>query len=85
MVGVAVTASTEPVTGWFARGCRYGRNPDESSELGLISNTVRIVSDGDQELAGYFGSDTWKVAEHRRVGVENFPKCGVSGGNFCRE
>lgn len=59
MVGVAVTASAEPVTGCFARGRGYRCHPDEGSELGLISKAVRVVSDGDQQLAGYFGSDTW--------------------------
>jgi hypothetical protein len=39
----------------------------------------------NQELAGYFRSATWKVAEHWRVGVEDFLECGVGGGDFCRE
>ncbi len=63
----------------------YWCDPDESSELRLISKAVRVVSDGDQELAGYFRSDTWKVTEHRRVGIKDFPERGVRGGDFCRE
>jgi hypothetical protein len=38
-----------------------------------------------QELAGYFRSDSGKIAEHRRVGVEDFLERGISGDDFCRE
>ncbi|HEX9228094.1 MAG TPA: hypothetical protein VF885_15940 [Arthrobacter sp.] len=59
--------------------------PDEGSELGLISKTVRVVANGDQELARHFRSNTLKVAEQRGVGVENFLERGIGGGDFFRE
>lgn len=71
MVGVAVTASTEAVTGCFARGCGDGCDSEEGGELGLTINAVRLISHGHQELAGYFGPDTWKVTEHQSVGIED--------------
>jgi hypothetical protein len=82
MVGVAIAASTEPVAGGIAWGCGYGCDADEGTELGLVSKAVKVVSDGDQELAGHFGSHTWKVAEHRRLCVEHFLQPDVSGGDF---
>ncbi|GAA5189604.1 hypothetical protein GCM10023346_04610 [Arthrobacter gyeryongensis] len=78
-------ASAEPVTGCLARGRGYGRDPDEGRELGFVSYPVWVVSDCDQELAGYFRSYTWQVTEHRRVDIEDFPERGVGCGDFCRE
>jgi hypothetical protein len=85
MVGVAIAVSAEPMTGCLAGGCGCGCDPDEGSDLGLVSYAVGVVSDGDQELAGYFCSDTWKVTEHRRVTVEDFLTGGIGGGDFCSE
>jgi hypothetical protein len=85
MVSVAVTTPAEPVTGGFSRGSGYGRDSNEGGELGLICKAVRIVSDGNQELAGYFCSDTWKVTEHRRVRIEDLLERGVGGSYFCSQ
>ena len=60
MVGVAVTASAEPVTDCFARGRGYGCDPDEGSELGLISKPVPQAAPSDTDLRqrGLLRNDT---------------------------
>ena len=57
----ATFASTETAA-WCFAGWRWQRgDPEERRELGFVPQSVRIVPDSNQQLAGYFAPESREI------------------------